>query len=234
MSEITYKESSVVLTTETATWKQKTLNRFAGATQFLTWPILFTLFHLFFKIRIKDRENFSKVRSPFIIIANHVALYDSFIFRLALGIFTPHLPLRFMAVKKFDWRLLNFLLSIGVVDFVYALFGVFTIVQGEGIEKGTQEACDIIRHGGNVVVYPEGSIIHSNVVGPFKKGAAFIAARTGAPVVPVAFRLGGRSLLRRALFISIGSAITVPVNLSAEEATVEFRSVITGLYNENL
>ena len=231
MPESTYKESQTVLVALPATTKQKLLNRFARITQFLTWPVLFLFFHLFFDLRIRGRENFSKVRSPFIIVANHVAVYDSFLLRLALGVFTPHLPLRFMAVKKFDWQFLNFLLAIGVVDFVYALFGVFTIVQGEGIEKGTQEACDIVRRGGNVVVYPEGSIIHANTVGPFKKGAAVIAIRTGAPVVPVSFRLGIKFLLRPTLSVSVGEMISAPVDLSVDDATAKFHAEVSGLYN---
>ena len=208
--------------------KEKAINRFARITQFLTWPFIFIIFKLFFSIKISGRENFGKVKSPFIIIANHLSFYDSFIFRLALGFNTPHLPLRFMAVNKFDWKFLNFLAFLGIIDLVYSLFGVFTIVPGQG--KGTWEAREIIKSGGNIVIYPEGKIVHADGIGQFKKGAAVISQQMNVEVIPVAFHLDKSSFIVRKLTINIGEAIQPNTNLTIEEQTTLFRKKLIELY----
>ena len=99
---------SVAITHKTIR-KQKLLAHYARVTQFLMWPFVFIVANFLFKIKISGRENLEKVQSPFIIISNHIAYFDCFLFRLVLGVNSPHLPLRFMAVKKFSSRILNYL-----------------------------------------------------------------------------------------------------------------------------
>jgi 1-acyl-sn-glycerol-3-phosphate acyltransferase len=209
--------------------KERFIDNFARVTQFLTWPFLFVVFNLVFDLEIKGRRNFRSVRNPFIIVSNHISFYDSFLFRLALGLWTPHLPLRFMAVRKFDWRFLNLLAAIGVIDFVYSLFGVFTIVPGLGIDKNLHEAREIIKSGGNVVIYPEGKIVVEKGIGPFKKGAAVLTVQTGVSVIPVSIRdRGGR--LRRRISINVGGPMNILSGRSTEEITESFRAAVVGLY----
>jgi len=212
--------------------KEKILTGFARISQFCVWPFLFVIFHTAFKIDFSGRENLKKIKAPFVIIANHISFYDSFLFRIAFGAFTPHLPLRFMAVKIFDWRFLQILSSLGVVDLVYGLFGVFTVVLGQGIAKGLETAIIIVRCGGNVVIYPEGSINKSGVVGTFKNGAAVLAKQTNTPVLPVSFRFGGRGLVRKNLIINIGEPIYASTDKTDIENTAFFRAKIEELYRK--
>ena len=137
---------------------------FLRISQFLTWPIAFLYFHFLYRVNIHGRENLKKGEDPFIIIVNHISFADSFLFRLILGFSTPHLPLRFMAVRRFSWRWLNFLADIGVIDFIYGIFGVFVVVPGLGIEKNLEEAKRIIGRKGNIVIYPEGKIVVEHVM----------------------------------------------------------------------
>ena len=209
---------------------EKVVNEFARVTQYLTWPFLWLVFHLFYKLRIGGREHFREVEDPFVIVANHVDFYHSFAFRLILGPLTTHLPLRFMAVTRFDWRSLNFLSSIGVIAFVYSLFGVFTVTPGLGMERNLRKAREIIEAGGNIVIYPEGKVNVSGGVGPFKNGAAALVRQTGVKVVPVSFRLGAHRLWRRALEVNVGAPIAVDKSLSVEKITEVFREKVKGLY----
>jgi 1-acyl-sn-glycerol-3-phosphate acyltransferase len=209
--------------------KERLINRFARVTQFISWPLFFVLFHVLFDVRTTGRANFRAVKSPFIVIANHISFYDSFLFRLILGFATPHLPLRFMGVTNFNWRFLNFLSSIGVVDFIYGLFGVFTIVPGRGIERNLEEAREIIRAGGNIVIYPEGKIVIEHGVAPFKKGAAVLQLETGVSVIPVSFN-EKRNWLRRQISINIGGPMSMLDGRSVEEVTESFHAAISELY----
>jgi len=212
--------------------REKLINNFARVTQFITWPFFYVIFHTLFKINMNGRENFSKVSGPFIIIANHINFYDSFLFRLALGFNTPHLPLRFMAVNSFEKRYLNYLALFGIIDFVYSLFGVFTIQPGKGIYANLEEAREIIKVGGNVVIYPEGRIVTMNGIGPFKKGAAVLLQQTKVPLIPVTFRIDKGNWLRRTtITINIGNQIVNDPLLSAENLTEKFHTEIERLYS---
>lgn len=200
--------------------------------QFLTWPLVFVVSHIFFKIDIRGKENLNKISSPVLFVSNHIAFYDSFLFRLVLGFNTPLLPLYFMAVNKFHSKILNVLWSIGVIPALYKIFGAFIIIAGQGIEKGISKARDIIRAGGNVVMYPEGMMIKSGVVGSFKRGAAVLASQTGVRVIPLSFRLGARRLIRRKLTVSVGAPLTIDPRASAETITNLFRDIVVGLRNK--
>lgn len=215
-------------------FKQKAITVFTRATQFLSWPFLFFLFHLFFRVRITGKEHFKKIRRPFIIAANHIAWYDSFLFRLALGFWTPHLPLRFMAVRKFDWAILNILRIVGIVDFVYYLFGVFTVMPGAGIENNLKTARDIIQAGGNVIMYPEGGIVRNGTLGEFKKGTAVLTLQTRAPIILVAFRRERGARFRRRLFVNIGEPIRIPTRAAPDEITALLRHTIARLASISL
>ncbi|MFA6554098.1 MAG: lysophospholipid acyltransferase family protein [Candidatus Paceibacterota bacterium] len=217
-------------TTKKAVSKERIINEFAKITQYVTWPLLFLLFHSTLKVRIRGQEIFPRTKGPFVIITNHVSFYDSFLFRLVLGVFTHHLPLRFMAVTKFNTRSLNFLAKIGVVDFIYSLFGVFTVTPGLGIEKNIEKAVEIIHIGGNIVIYPEGKITYGDQVGPFKKGAAVLQQKTGVHIIPVSFRLGERKWLRREFFINVGGEINIPNGQSVDSITEILHREVSGLY----
>lgn len=213
--------------------RERLVNNFAKVTQFITWPILFILFNIFFKIRFRGQEIFQdkKIKSPFMIIANHTAFFDSFLFRLVLGFDTPYLPLRFMAVTKFENPVLNFIKTIGLVDFIYSLFGVFTVTPGLGIDKNIKTAKEIIRIGGNIVIYPEGRIVLSGKIEPFKKGAAVLYKETEVRVVPVVFRPSKVFWFRKKMDIVVGKQIEITENLSVDEITKIFQKVITNLYD---
>lgn len=209
--------------------KERLVNNFAKLTQFVTWPFLFLIFHIAFQLDIRGRRNFRDVKSPFIIIANHVSFSDCFLFRLTLGLWTRHLPLRFMAVKKFDWPSLNFLAKIGVIDFIYSLFGVFTVVPGRGLERNLQQAKEILAEGGNVVIYPEGKIPKHEGLAPFHRGAAVLAEQTGLSVVPVSFRLVPH-WFRRKMIVNVGGPLTVIPGQSVEEVTKSFFEDVNRLH----
>ncbi len=206
--------------------------KFIQLTQFLSWPFIFVFFNSFLKIKVTGRENFKMVNKPFLIVANHISFYDSFLFRLALGFFTPHLPLRFMAVDKFDWKVLNLLAKLRIIKFIYSLFGVFTIVEGQGISVGIQEARHIISESGIVVMYPEGKI-STNEIGTFKNGSAVLAQITDVPVIPVSLKLGKNLLFRRELFINVGNPLLYLSNMPVEEVTGKFRKTILELNAKN-
>jgi 1-acyl-sn-glycerol-3-phosphate acyltransferase len=159
-----------------------------------------------------------------------VNFLDSFLFRLILGFSTSHLPLRFTGVRHFNWRLLNFLSDIGVIGFIYDLFGVLTIIPGLGLEKNLEESKRVLKDGGNVVIYPEGKIATTEEIGPFKPGAAVLAIGAGAPVILVSFKIEPSRFLRSRLTVNIGEPMKVPTGMGTDNVTKVFRDGILALY----
>lgn len=208
---------------------EKFINQFAKTSQFVTWPVLFPLFNIFFDVNIKGREKLDNIKNPFIIISNHTHFYDSFLFRLVFPY--KHLPIRFMAVQKFDWCYLNFMSAVGIIKFIYSLFGVFIVVPGRGIEKNLEKAVEVIEHGGNVLIYPEGKIILGTEIGPFKKGAAVLAQKTKVPVLPICMQFMPSGFFWKYLYITISDPIVVDIDISNEDLTQIFRNKILELYS---
>jgi 1-acyl-sn-glycerol-3-phosphate acyltransferase len=59
---------------------------------------------------------------------------------------------------------------------------------GLGVEKHVESARAVLANGGVFVQMPEGTVSGPpGRIGPFRNGAALIALRTGAPIVPFAF-----------------------------------------------
>jgi len=211
--------------------KNGLIKYFSASTQFMTWPIAWAFFHLLYKVKVTGHENLHQIKSPIILISNHIASFDSFLFRLVLGFFAHHLPLRFMAVKKFVYPHLNFLSKIGFIDLLYKMFGVFVVTPGLGVEENLKSAIDIINNGGNVVIYPEGKIVKKDGVASFKRGAAVLQLKTNAGVLPISFRIisiEGRA--RKKIVANIGAPIWIPAGMTEDEITQVFYNNIVSLY----
>ena len=134
-----------------------------------------------------------------------------------------------MAVNTFKSRYLNFLSTIFITDIVYALFGVFVVVTGRGINRNLVDAIKIIKNGGNVVVYPEGSIMQSDQIGDFKLGAAVLAKKTNVTVIPVAMKILGSSW-RKNFVVNVGEPILYDSSQSPEMILGVFRESIISLH----
>lgn len=165
------------------------IKMYTWVTQFFSWIILWPLFRIFFKIKVNGRENLRGLRAPHIIISNHSYFFDSFLFRIAMGSKINMLPMRFMAVNKFNSKRLNFLQKIGILPIIYSLFGVFVVEHGLGLNKNLKRAREIIKNGGNVAMFPEGHMNKQPEVALFRRGVSALALSTGAPVLPLAIRV---------------------------------------------
>ena len=200
--------------------------------QIASWPFFITVFNLFLNLKIRGRENLKGLSAPLLIIANHKAFYDSFIFRVAMGVNSKLLPLRFMATKNFYSAWLNFLVKIKIIDLVYYMFGAFPVVRGDGLEKALEAPKEILKNNGVVAMFPEGSVYHKEGIGEFKRGAPALAQMTGVTVLPTAFKISKRKFLRKEFIVNFGKPFKIPEGLSYEEGADYMRSIILNLYEK--
>ncbi|MES3005526.1 MAG: lysophospholipid acyltransferase family protein [Patescibacteria group bacterium] len=190
------------------------------------------LFNTLFKIEIQGKENIEKEKGPVIIVSNHVVFFDSFIFHLFFAPNASLLPLRFMGVTKFNKPALNVLSSVGIVQFIYLLFGVFVITQGEGLEKNLKNAVDILKGGGTVTIFPAGSMRGDNSLGEFKRGAAALALMTNTPIIPVALKRFKERGKRARFSLNVGKKFLLNTNESYNQATLELYRKVEELHSK--
>jgi 1-acyl-sn-glycerol-3-phosphate acyltransferase len=151
------------------------------------------VFTLFFRMRALGMENVP-THGAVVLCGNHTSLLDPPL----LG--TPlKRMVHFMAKAE--------LFDIPVLGSIISKVGAFPVKRGGVSRESIRLAVQLLRDGNMLGVFPEGS--RNNAGGMGKKGAASLALKSGAAVVPVAI-IGNYSLFRH-MTIVYGK----PLDLSA-------------------
>jgi len=126
----------------------------------------------------------SKARKDVVYVANHTSYMDS----VVLCALLPG-DLAFAAYGELEqnWFQGSFVRRLG------ALF--VERFDPSGAVADTAKALDLLRDGRPVVMFPEATIMPMSGLLDFRMGAFVIAAKAGAPVIPIAIR-GDRHILR--------------------------------------
>lgn len=141
------------------------------------WCIIWPFFNLVHPCRLVGRENLPAGGGLF--CANHSALNDPVCLMLALG---PRYQLHAMAKAEF--------MGIPVLGTLLKKAGIFGVSRGKSDVTAIKTAMRYLKNGENVLMFPEGTRIKEGVdkygnESEAKAGAAMLAMRTGAPLVPV-------------------------------------------------
>ncbi len=127
--------------------------------------------------RVEGRENLTD--RPAIILSKHQSAWETLAFQL---IFPPQvhvLKKELLWIPFFGWGL--------------ALMSPIAIDRGRGMRALRQMAtkgADRLAQGFWIVVFPEGTRVRPGATGEYRTGGAWLAVRTGAPVIPVAHNAG--------------------------------------------
>lgn len=137
--------------------------------------VVLTPFKAIFRVRIHGRERVPKA-GAFVVAPSHRSLMDIFF----TAYVTPR-RIRFMAKQElFEKRFLARL---------FTAFGGFAVERGTADRSALRAARRALEGGEPVVIFPEGTRGHGSEIGALFDGAAYLAARLGLPIVPVA--IGG-------------------------------------------
>lgn len=147
-------------------------------TQKLAWIKGKILLNLFFLVRVEGKEHLKRLKPPCLIVSNHRTYLDHFFILSALPWRSPLIPIRAMAIDS--------LYRHGILKFFLNLFGAFPSRKGKGIDISLAIPTKLLKEGKTVGMYPEGHRAHDKLFGEPRRGAALLALRTGAPVLPVA------------------------------------------------
>ena len=136
-----------------------------------------TFLRIMFRPRYLDRSKIP-VDGPLIIAANHLSHIDPAFIMTAVK-----RPISYMSKKEhFDGA---------VRRLVFKKVGVIPVDREAGGTDALDGALEVLKNGGAIGIFPEGTRSKTGVMGKGKTGVARLAASTGAAVVPVAIRQTG-------------------------------------------
>lgn len=180
------------------------------------------LIKFFYHVEIRGRENFKNLSGPLIIVSNHVKWFDPFLVAMSTPLLSGLFPLRYMTEdKKYEELVLELLRKFGF-NYVIYLIGGFPSRRGEGVEMALHIPSQILSRKGSVVIFPEGEIIRGTL-GEFRQGAAALAVKSNAPILPFFIKIEDRKII-----ITIGEVFELK-NFNFNEGTSVLKAKIENL-----
>jgi 1-acyl-sn-glycerol-3-phosphate acyltransferase len=137
--------------------------------------------HLVCRYRVSGRE-YVPMKGPLLIVANHLSWYDPFL----MGVILPRRVWFFTKVEIFRWP---------IVGLLCLLTGQIPVNRGESDRAALEKGLTHLREGKTLMIFPEGTVERQERIIHAHTGAAMLAVRTGATVLPIA-HCGTRRLLR--------------------------------------
>jgi 1-acyl-sn-glycerol-3-phosphate acyltransferase len=124
------------------------------------------------RLEVRGLENIP-IAGPGIAMINHVNFFDPVVVLASLG--RTVIPMG--KVEAFeDWRLRPLIVT----------YGVIPVHRGVVDMQAIRSATEVLRSGELVLISPEGTRSPTGGLIQGQEGLAFLAARTGAPILPVA------------------------------------------------
>jgi long-chain acyl-CoA synthetase len=209
----------------------------------LAWPATQILGHP----KIVGREHLRGLRSPVLVISNHITR------RADIGLILAALPLRFrhrlasamggeslqnmrrpprewFFAKRWAYHLGYWLVT--------ALFDVFPLPQFSGFRESFRFAGESVDRGYSLLVFPEGAVNNSEDgrMAPFQSGIGLLAENLRIPIVPM--RLDGVWQMKRQhrrfahfgeITVRIGAPVTFPQGTPPDKIARRLESLVGNL-----
>lgn len=138
---------------------------------FLRFLLKYLGFPLLAKIdRVEGLENIPE-QGPAILMMNHIALIDSIILVHAV-------PRNIVPLAKIE------VYNYPVVGIFPRIWGVIPVRREEVDKRAVKQILEVLKAGEIVLIAPEGT--RGSHLQPGKEGVAYLASRSGVPIVPVA------------------------------------------------
>lgn len=171
----------------------------------------------FFGYRVIGAENMIE-EGPCIIAANHCSYLDPPLVGIAC-----RRAIHYLARKS--------LLDLPLLGPILPELNVIPVDQKNADRSALMGAIRVVRHGGAVLIFPEGTRSADGELQPARPGLGMIAAKTGAPVVPVhvagsfaAFPKGAKFPNPAPVEVRIGRPLILPQGSGGERSDYDFIS----------
>ena len=133
---------------------------------------------------------------PVLLAANHRSMWD-----IPLHVISCPRPVVFMAKRE---------LYKGPLGWLWHVLGGFPVNRDIADVRAVDTALALLERGDGVGIYPEGKRSKTGEMLPFLRGAAWLALRTGTPIVPSGISgSGGHWWRRKRVRVAFGPPIQV-------------------------
>lgn len=174
------------------------------------WSIVSPMLHLYFRGRIYGAENVP-AEGPFVVVSNHASDFDPPILSSSM-----RRPVAFMAKEE--------LFKVPILKQAITLYGAYPVKRESADRSAIRSAMQSLENGWATGVFLQGTRTSDGRITEPKLGAALIAAKAKAPLLPVSLwgthAIASKdSKLPRAvpLTIRIGKLIEAPASSDREE-----------------
>lgn len=176
---------------------------FARALYQLARAIVAVTARLYWRMTVSGREHVPAT-GPYIVAPVHRSIIDT----LVVSAVTRR-RLRYMGKAEL-WKH-------GWSSWILSALGGFPVHRGGADREALRRCIDVIEGGEPLVIFPEGTRQHGDEVQDLFEGAAYVAARTGVPIVPVGLAgtqeimpKGSKMIRPGRIHIEVGPAIPPP------------------------
>lgn len=157
------------------------------------YSIVSPMLHAYFRGRVYGVENVPQ-HGPLVVASNHASYFDPPLLSCCV-----RRPVAYMAKEE--------LFQIPMLKQAIQLYGAYPVSRGAGDRKAIRAALNYLEQGWAIGVYLEGTRTPDGRITDPKRGAALLAAKAQAPLLPVSL-WGTQSILVK------GSAIPRPVPIT--------------------
>lgn len=181
-------------------------------------PLLLPLFNFYYSPKIFIEGGIPS-KGAVVICSNHKHVLDQ-----CLAAKATRRPINYMAKSEYFK---------GSFAWFFKLVGCICVNRNGQDEEAKALANAVLSDGGALGIFPEGTRNKTdNLLGPFKFGAASLACKNGAVMVPVAVT-GEYKFRSKTLAARIGTPFSTE-GMSVEEANNKLHAEIVRLINDNL
>jgi len=191
------------------------------------------LAHIVASPEVRGDEILELVEAPAIYVANHASHIDTGLLLSVLPAVVRHKTVVAAAADHFfDRRFKAHLWSL--------VLAAVPIERHRVNRKSAEDATELVRGGWNLIIFPEGGRSPDGWFQAMRGGAAYVATRTGRPVVPVhiegTYRIwprGGKRLRRSPTRITFGSPIAASEGETARHLEARIDTALAVLADES-
>ncbi|WP_071518747.1 lysophospholipid acyltransferase family protein [Geitlerinema sp. PCC 9228] len=181
------------------------------------WSVVSPTLHTYFRGRIYGAEHVPQ-EGPLVITSNHASNFDPPLLSNCM-----RRPVAFMAKEE--------LFQVPVLKQAISLYGAYPVKRGSSDRQALRAALEYLEHGWATGIFLQGTRSKDGRIHSPKLGAALIAAKAQAPIVPVCLWgtheiFSGKSNIPRSVPVTvrIGEAIAPPKTTHREDlqATTDY------------
>jgi len=181
--------------------------------------IVIVICRIYLRLRIVDAHKIPK-SGTFILAPSHRSTLD-----IPVAAATTRRRMMYMG-KDSMWKIK----PIGVL---LTALGSFPVTRGSADLEALKRCIAVLERGDPLVLFPEGTRHHGRIIEPLFDGAAFIAYKTGVPIIPVGIAGSeeiwppGTKLPRPRKCVAVVGDAIYPKDLHGARATREMMSEFT-------